>query len=229
LRSSDVYDGALLVRTTNDVEALFSKSWEDRTYDQGGRQNILEHASYLLRSLSVFDTIARTLGRQGGSRNTWSYWGVEIASASEVGDLSLHRCRNQPPALRETRLASALKPSLVATRAIGSGDVFGDHAFKVSVDTCLEEGSTLSSKLLTELNRTPGIGTKKTLQHWPPFYEWSMPYVVTLNMEKIEGVHDNVLRTRPDRRLQPRNQDGVWAVQYRGKNFRKADKAAMLQ
>ena len=61
--------------------------------------------------------------------------------------------------------ALALKPSLGATRAIGSRDVFGDHAFKVSVDTCLKEGSTLSCELLAELNTTVGIGTKKMLQH----------------------------------------------------------------
>jgi hypothetical protein len=43
--------------------------------------------------------------------------------------------------------------------------VFRDHAFKVTVGTCLEEGSTVTCELLTKLNATLGVATKKMLQH----------------------------------------------------------------
>jgi hypothetical protein len=60
--------------------------------------------------------------------------------------------------------AFSLEPGLAATRTIGCLYVFRDHAFKVTVETCLKEGSTISYELLAELNTALGIGTNKTIQ-----------------------------------------------------------------
>jgi hypothetical protein len=68
--------------------------------------------------------------------------------------------------------------------------MFGDDALKLSLCTCLEQGSTITIELIAELNATLVIGSKKSLQAGSTLNKCLLAKVLAVEVEQVEGIED---------------------------------------
>ena len=71
--------------------------------------------------------------------------------------------------------------------------MFGDDALKFLLSAGFEQGSTVTIKLIAELNPAFGIGSDQMLQLGSTLRESLLPEVLAVEMQQIEGIEDDAV------------------------------------
>jgi hypothetical protein len=80
--------------------------------------------------------------------------------------------------------------------------MFGNDALKCPLSTGFEQGSTVTIKLFAKLNAAISIMSDQVLQHGSTLRKRFLSEVFAVEMQQVEGVEDDAMRSDSHSRLE---------------------------